>query len=420
MIKEQGEKHHKRAAFTIVNNAYLHFAMTLSESFAIHNSDYDFYIFLIDDKPRGIELNKKVQIIEVSDDIVDDLRHRAFYYEITELSTSIKPNAMLHLLSMGYLQVSYIDPDINFYRPITEVENILEEYNIVITPHAMTPIYDGSAPSDLTFMQVGAYNLGFIAVRNHPEVIRFLNWWSHRLSFNAFSAFSKGMFTDQKWIDLIISYFDGVFVFKNFGYNVAYWNLHERTVEKRFGRYYSNSHPLVFFHFSGISLHDDHLSKYQSRFRSSMNIDLDILFYEYRKNLICNLDLLSHISSKYKYGYFCDGNIILDSERLLYFYKYISEEIDINPQSLTRKEFYNFLQQSSKKEPAPMRKFSRDLGIEEISLKIYRMPRLFKWVGRQIVRNTPYNRIMKLTNNQFNKLNITRIIYALFATNERS
>ncbi len=59
------------------------------------------------------------------------------------------------------------------------------------------------------------------------------------------------MFTDQRWVDFVPSFFDH-HILKDPGYNVAYWNLHGREVFNDGDRYLVNGVPLRFFHFSGF------------------------------------------------------------------------------------------------------------------------------------------------------------------------
>ena len=41
----------------------------------------------------------------------------------------------------------------------------------------------------------------------------------------------EGLFVDQRWVDLVPALFDDYVVMKRAGLNVAYWNLHERSIE---------------------------------------------------------------------------------------------------------------------------------------------------------------------------------------------
>ena len=67
-------------------------------------------------------------------------------------------------------------------------------------------------------------------------------------------------------MDLAPCYFDSVHILKHAGCNVAYWNLHERTIESQDGHYRVGDVPLVFFHFSGVDASKPQtLSRHQNR-----------------------------------------------------------------------------------------------------------------------------------------------------------
>src|SRR5262245_32703083 len=71
--------------------------------------------------------------------------------------------------------------------------------------------------------------------------------------------------TDQKWIDLVPGLF-GATILKDETYNVAYWNIHSRMLERRDERYFVNGRPLAFFHFSGFDpARPEVYSKHQTR-----------------------------------------------------------------------------------------------------------------------------------------------------------
>ncbi len=67
-------------------------------------------------------------------------------------------------------------------------------------------------------------------------------------------------------MDLTPGLFEGVRVLRDPGYNVAYWNLHERAISLEGGPHV-NGLPLHFFHFSGFDPDQPSvLSKYQDRY----------------------------------------------------------------------------------------------------------------------------------------------------------
>jgi hypothetical protein len=131
-------------------------------------------------------------------------------------------------------------------------------------------------------LRVGAYNLGFFGVRWTREVVELLEWWARRLEKDCLVALERGLFVDQKWMDLWPSFCAGTTILRHPGYNVAYWNLAERKIERSDDRHLVNGQPLVFFHFSGVMPHrPDVLSKYQALFTSSNIGAADALLQSY-------------------------------------------------------------------------------------------------------------------------------------------
>ena len=402
-------------AFTIVNANYLHFAFTLAQSYLEKNAESEFYLFLLGADREVIGVHQRLKIVNLNDSIIAELNQRAFYYEITELSTSVKPNCFWYLFNLGYDKVIYLDPDIYVLNPLDYLSDLLNKNSIVITPHSTSPIYDQDLPDDLNFLKAGSYNLGFIAVANNNTGRRFIEWWSDRLSVNAFNSFSKGMFTDQKWIDLVPSYFDEVFILKNPGYNVAYWNLHERSVDKICGKYFCNDEKLYFFHFSGISLKDTQVSKYTTRYQDHFDLGLGAtaLFEEYRQKLSINFEAtVEERSLPYAYNNFSDGRSITNIDRLLYFNSFINGVSLDNPFILSRSEFLKFIgiERANRKTA----KFTTDPRIEKLAGRAEKLPYPIKKLLQPLISSGVSNELLGIANNSVNKVNVARMIYSLY------
>ena len=84
-------------------------------------------------------------------------------------------------------------------------------------------------------LQSGTYNLGFIALRASDEARRFVAWWQRKLLRDCVVDIARGLFTDQKWIDLVPGMYCGVGIVRDPGWNVAYWNLNHRQVTQSNG-----------------------------------------------------------------------------------------------------------------------------------------------------------------------------------------
>lgn len=237
-----------RAACTIVSINYLPYARTLCASFLQFHPNYKFYVLLVDRLPDNYDLShEKFELVLVSDLGIPNFESVAFKYDIIELNTNVKPTFLKKLLAQGVGQLIYFDPDILLYSPVDIIFDALATNGIVLTPHATSP--NEMAPaSEVDLLMSGVFNLGFIAVSNTAEVGRFLSWWELRCLALGYNERWSGLFVDQKWINLVPCYFESVKVLKHPGCNVAYWNLHERTIEKTNGTWVVNEEaPLIFF-----------------------------------------------------------------------------------------------------------------------------------------------------------------------------
>lgn len=241
-------------AVTIVAKNYLHFATSLAKSFTDNHPDDQFFILVVDASPGdSIVIEGSSATILTPDDLDlgrDEFLRMALMYDVTELSTALKPWAIEALLDRDAEVVTYLDPDIFVYSPMAKVDKAALTHGIVLTPHGTSPIpRDGKLPSEASIMQSGIYNLGFIAVSRERR--DFLAWWKERLLRDSISAPEMMLFTDQRWIDLIPGYWD-VHILRDEGYNVAYWNVDQRALTVDQGRILANGQPLVFYHFSGF------------------------------------------------------------------------------------------------------------------------------------------------------------------------
>jgi ADP-heptose:LPS heptosyltransferase len=343
----------KKIAFTIVSLNYLSLARILGKSFKKHHPDVEFVILIADKIGDRIDISKEeFRIFSIAELGIKNKEELLFKYNITELNTAVKPLFINHLFDNEKADfILYIDPDIYIYNRLDAVLDGLEKYDAVFTPHILSPMPDNvHTPNEISIMQVGCFNLGFVAFRNTPEVRAFISWWWERLQVYSVSAPEKGLFTDQKWMDYAPSFLSKILVLRDFGYNVAYWNLHERkNFTKKDGIYYVNDVPLRFFHYSGFLLdNQEAISKFQDRFvLSAFGEVLKSLFYEYGEALKGS-DFLNTKKIPYGYSVFDNGVKIPEMLRKVY-YELPNKKRFGNPFSVTNENgFYGWLTKPSK------------------------------------------------------------------------
>ncbi|HXG93051.1 MAG TPA: glycosyltransferase [Blastocatellia bacterium] len=306
---------------TIISKNYLPYARVLADSFAQYHSDIPFFVLLVDRVDGYFKPDEEsFRLVQIEDLDIPDLNRFCFQYTILELNTAVKPYLIGHLLEKyGLRKIVYFDPDILIFNDLSGLFDLLNRNSIVLTPHLTAPIeQDGLKPTENDILVAGAYNLGFIALADSQTTVRFLQWWQERLYDKCVVSFQKGLFVDQKWIDLIPGFFDDVYILRDPGYNVAYWNLNSRTVEMRGDKPYINGSPCYFFHFSGFNPENiKSISKHQNRFTIKNVGQARALFEMYRDRLLKH----GYKDTKnwpYAFGYFDNGVKILDAMRGIY------------------------------------------------------------------------------------------------------
>lgn len=298
----------RTAAFSIISPNYRHFARVLMSSIQAQHPEWDRYVLIVGDAAADEEAAfHSVSIHELP---LPHARQFEFRYDIIELNTAVKPWMFEHVFARGYDRVVYLDPDIFVYSRLDE----LPEAFMTVTPH-LTGFIGGDQfhPSERTILKAGAYNLGFLALTRGPELEKFLGWWQKKLEFHCVFDTQRGLFVDQRWIDLAPGLFEDVAILRHEGYNVAYWNLRQRTVRGRT----VNGQPLRFFHFSGYDPAMPELVSRHDRLTSEEVGDARLLLDAYGAELR-TAGSASFRTSPYAFGRFSDGTPVTTAMRVAY------------------------------------------------------------------------------------------------------
>lgn len=274
---------------TIIAKNYLAHARCLAQSFKAHHPHGQMYVLLIDEW-RGFfdpahELFKTVEVKGLRIAQWVGMKAR---YTLAELCTAVKPFWLEYLLKQqGLNAICYFDPDIYFYHPIDRLWQSVEQSSIVLTPHILGPLSENGRPNEFSILEAGAYNLGFIGIRQSAATTHFLRWWQKRLTRYGRYAPHTHQHYDQRWVDLVPGMYEGVLIDRYPGHNVAYWDLDNRSLAWDQQRYIVNGQPLVFFHFSGYRPHSpDRLSMYQDQVNLVTRPVVRQLCDDYRTRLI--------------------------------------------------------------------------------------------------------------------------------------
>lgn len=281
-------------AYTICTASHLGQAKTMADSLIKHNPGYKCIIGLVDQ--IADQFNRSFfyphEIVLVEDMELPEFQTMKDQYTLLGLTCALKSFYGSYILDKYTPDnLVYIDSDIYIFNSFTYIEQSLENYSIIISPHIKSPFpFDDKRPTENVILNVGNFNGGFFALRNNGNARAFLNWWKHHMRNECYENPAEGFFDDQIWLNFVPFYFKTVLILDHDGYNVAYWNLHERAVTKARDEYLvNNTVPLVFFHYSGYSVErPDEIARHQNRFDMNQLPTVRMLFKTYHDALISN------------------------------------------------------------------------------------------------------------------------------------
>ncbi len=299
--------------FTSICTNYAHKARTLAQSVKENIPDAKFFVCLTEtEKPEAMNSPYFDEVILSKDMWNGNFNQFIYKHSIVEASTSVKGQFFRFLMQEHPEEDKfiYLDPDCYVYADFVELKKLLETRPIILCPHLLQP---GNIDMELSSTAHGVYNLGFLAVNHSEEAERFINWWADRLYLFCYDDIQRGIFTDQKWIDLAPCFFD-VEIFKHRGYDFATWSLLDCGMEKVDEKYYVKGDELRFIHFSGYG---NTIENCMRNWLPEGGHPFRELYARYKelheKN---NSDNVS--ASKWTYNYYNSGEKVDDGLRALY------------------------------------------------------------------------------------------------------
>lgn len=377
----------RNAVFTICAKNYLAQALTLRESVLQYNQDIDFYLFLADKKTDDI---KNLNLVELDDAWIQGWENMAFKYNVIEFATSIKPFCFKKIFDEGYDKVMYLDPDIYVTHSLDLINNDLDSYSMILTPHYnhIQTKYTGSV-SEEELLFVGIYNLGFCAIKNDKIGNHIVDWWADRLSEKCFADKDDALHVDQKWIDFLPGFYpNDILISHHPGINIAIWNLHERELVSENNTYVIKDlvtgkyDTLLFFHFSGF---DPYNRKTINRRHPLYNTDVFPSFIpiinNYSDEVIKN-NYESFSKLAYSFNNFGNGDVIIPLHRRL-FRIYLQSNSEFNAFDV-QSEFYKILK--SKRLILKDKSASYNLGIvKEKNVDVSKIDKIFNFMIRLFI-----------------------------------
>ena len=316
--------------FTSITLNYLPKARILAQTLKQFHPDWTFHLLICE---RSDVLTREADPIIIEKDLFDrvvwlnemdipDLSTWVFKHSVVELCTAVKGYYLHSLAQQGVEKIFYLDPDIAVFNSLDQLDTLLEDNGILLIPHLVDYTDDPHSIENNEIagtLRHGVFNFGFLGVNaERKDGARFVEWWWKRLYDYCYADYDRGLFTDQKWGDLIPSFFADYFIIRDPGYDVASWNLDCRQISfNSAGQMLINGqHPLRFYHFTGYDSGAG-MSVIDYLTTGGNNAVVRELWdwYNYKLNANGHAELVRHPCS---YDYFDNGKKILKEMRLLY------------------------------------------------------------------------------------------------------
>lgn len=235
------------AICTISTQSHLFKVKALYQSLA-DKTEADFFCLVTDSSTNDpFERIKFITFNEIPSEPLTKIRKK---YKGNKLRWACKPIMIQHLIQHGYDKVIYVDNDMFFYESPDFLFNMLDENNILLTPH----FYPANPTKEQIWLEanfrVGLFNGGFIGA--NQKSISAMNWWTECCLYNVKKSYWRGLFDDQKYLDLFPILFDKVQILKHKGCNVAGWNIETspRSINEKNEVVLDEKWQMIFVHYN--------------------------------------------------------------------------------------------------------------------------------------------------------------------------
>lgn len=235
---------------TITTQSHFFKVFALAES--LKKFEITLHVLVVDGDAFPLEFPSNIEFYRLNDitnPLVDILKKK---YKNDRLRWSLKPVFLIKLLAK-HERVIYIDNDIFFYSNPQFIVNYLDKHSLVLTPH----FYPDSPFEHQNWLEanfrVGLFNAGFIGV--NQNAIDFLTWWANCCCYSVQKSYWRGLFDDQKYLDLAPVKVPDLKILHHRGCNLAGWNDSDLIFETNNEvTVINNKEQIVFIHFAELTM----------------------------------------------------------------------------------------------------------------------------------------------------------------------
>lgn len=242
---------------TITSSDYLYRTCALYESLMSISSLVRLHV-LMPENPNRLLLRKDniyyYTYAQLESDSIGRAIIKKYKKKTDKMRWSLKSVFLHYLLSTSRAdKVIYIDSDIAFFHDFSFLFDLLDAHPVLLTPHR----YPRNPFRNQEWLETnftnGLFNAGFFACNR--EAMDLLRWWASCCLYRCERNMWRGLFDDQKYLDLVPILEPRTRILEHEGCNVADWN---REVCQRImtdeGLLINGKYPIIFIHFNNTTL----------------------------------------------------------------------------------------------------------------------------------------------------------------------
>jgi hypothetical protein len=243
---------------TIITSGHLPYAFALYKSLARYDPAVQLQVLVTDKNISRAEStgpHTGIQFFFAGSlqhyDLINELHSKYAHTSMDHFRWSLKPVFMCYLLENGFEKVLYVDADIFFYHAFEFLFDELDSAAVLLTPHWSISDPLINEESFITLFTCGIYNAGFVGASQAG--LPALHWWSRACHYRMGAFASRGIYDDQRYLDLLPAEFENVHIIRHRGCNVAIWNQEKcRRVPVDNNILINGIYPVIFIHMSQV------------------------------------------------------------------------------------------------------------------------------------------------------------------------
>lgn len=242
---------------TIASNNHLFKAIAMHNSLASKCDNYRLSILCLNEEVFEVLSWKhwdRVHLLRLND-IEDEMLLTAKSNRSSwEYAWTVKPALLKYIMSNDSTAeyFAFLDADVYFFSNPNDIFYESPGSDIFLTDH-------NNAPEFIRYYDIsGKYNSGFVGCRKCETAMKAVDWWKTMAVDWCYAQFDleKKRYGDQRYLEEFPVLFPNVHIVENKGVNAAHWNIQNYNVTTRDGQVYLNEDKLIFFHYSGLSIHN--------------------------------------------------------------------------------------------------------------------------------------------------------------------